>query len=280
MRPQFTNESSSVTLFGEERVIVDERDIAIDGNLRTERRSEIVADLRGAQTSEERERIVRSMLRTIGFDWLGYARITRIGDTFQKTLFFRTYKPPQWAKRYVNERYFEIDPRMQFACRYEWPFVWDLSYLVSAHYIDPRDARAKRFLDDAESAGLRSGVIFGLANPRGLEHTVISFSSTHPTKDWIADSIVGQTYAVGLSIHEFLTRHTNPSDMDTVALDLSDLQRKILNFVICGLSDREIASHLNTSSHNVDYHLRQLRKKYNVQNRVQLAYIAGRLMVV
>jgi DNA-binding CsgD family transcriptional regulator len=61
---------------------------------------------------------------------------------------------------------------------------------------------------------------------------------------------------------------------------LSDLQRRILNFTASGLSDRAIAQQLNMSRSNVDYHMRQIRKKYGVLNRVQLAYLAGRLFVV
>jgi DNA-binding NarL/FixJ family response regulator len=45
------------------------------------------------------------------------------------------------------------------------------------------------------------------------------------------------------------------------------------------LSDKAIAEQLNMSPHNVDYHLRQLKKKYGAQNRVQLAYMAGRMLM-
>ncbi|MHA2941321.1 LuxR C-terminal-related transcriptional regulator [Ralstonia mannitolilytica] len=52
------------------------------------------------------------------------------------------------------------------------------------------------------------------------------------------------------------------------------MQRQILEFITSGLSDKAIAEQLNMSPHNVDYHLRQLKKKYGAQNRVQLAYMA------
>lgn len=61
---------------------------------------------------------------------------------------------------------------------------------------------------------------------------------------------------------------------------LSETQKHVLAGVSKGLSDKEIARRLRTTTHNVDYHLRVLRRKYQVVNRAQLAYVAGRRAIV
>jgi DNA-binding CsgD family transcriptional regulator len=42
------------------------------------------------------------------------------------------------------------------------------------------------------------------------------------------------------------------------------------------MPDKLIASQLNLTLHNVDYHLRRLRKRFGVHNRVQLTQAAMR----
>ncbi|RDU98074.1 helix-turn-helix transcriptional regulator [Trinickia dinghuensis] len=244
----------------------------------SDRVSEIAADLSAAHSPHERKQLLRIALRTIGFDWFCYCRLTRLGEIVNRVRYFDLCSPPGWAQRYVDQRYFDIDPRMAFACRHDWPLVWDHETLAAEPTITAEsNARMQRFIEDAEGCGTRSGIAFGLVDPGSLEHSVIIFSSVNPTSGWINDRVVGQAYALGLGVHAFLA-----GQMASMAQTptLSDLQRRILNFTASGLSDREIAQQLNMSRSNVDYHMRQIRKKYGVLNRVQLAYLAGRLFVV
>ncbi|WP_206951728.1 helix-turn-helix transcriptional regulator [Trinickia acidisoli] len=244
----------------------------------SDRVSEIATDLSAAHSAHERKQLLRIALRTIGFDWFCYCRLTRLGEMVNRARYFDLCSPPGWAQRYVDQRYFDIDPRMAFACRHDWPLVWDHETLAAQPTITAiSNERMQRFLEDAEACSTRSGIAFGLVDPGSLEHSVMIFSSVNPTSDWINDRVVGQAYALGLGVHAFLA-----GQMASMAQTpmLSDLQRRILNFTASGLSDREIAQQLNMSRSNVDYHMRQIRKKYGVLNRVQLAYLAGRLFVV
>jgi len=58
---------------------------------------------------------------------------------------------------------------------------------------------------------------------------------------------------------------------------LSPVQRDILQCLAGGLSNKEIARRLFLSSYNVDYHLKCLRKRFSVHNRVQLISAATTL---
>ncbi|WP_158244311.1 helix-turn-helix transcriptional regulator [Trinickia dabaoshanensis] len=245
----------------------------------SDRISDIAADLARAHSPHERKQLLRIALRAIGFDWFCYCRLTRLGQIVNRARYFDLCSPPGWAQRYVDQRYFDLDPRMAFACRHDWPLVWDHGTLrtESAIATGEMNERMHRFLQDADGFGTRSGIAFGLVDPNSFEHSVIIFSSINATSEWINDRIVGQAYALGLGVHAFLAEHM--ASMAQTPM-LSDLQRRILNFTASGLSDRAIAQQLNMSRSNVDYHMRQIRKKYGVLNRVQLAYLAGRLLVV
>jgi len=244
-----------------------------------DRVSEIATDLANAHSAHERQQLLRIALRTIGFDWFCYCRLVRLGEMVNRARYFDLCSPPGWAQRYVDQRYFDLDPRMAFACRHNGPLVWDHDTLAAdgAIAVGESGDRMRRFLDDADACGTRSGIAFGLVDPTSLEHSVMIFSSVNRTSEWIDDRVVGQAYALGLGVHAFLAEQMASMAQTPT---LSDLQRRILNFTATGLSDREIAQQLNMSRSNVDYHMRQIRKKYGVLNRVQLAYLAGRLLVV
>ena len=51
---------------------------------------------------------------------------------------------------------------------------------------------------------------------------------------------------------------------------LSRTQQEVLRCVVRGMADKEISAQLQLSPHTVDYHLRQLRKRFGARNRVQL----------
>jgi DNA-binding CsgD family transcriptional regulator len=56
-----------------------------------------------------------------------------------------------------------------------------------------------------------------------------------------------------------------------VARPVRDMQHAVLEGVMRGWADKQIARALGLSRHTVDYHLRRLRHRFGVQNRVQLA---------
>lgn len=60
------------------------------------------------------------------------------------------------------------------------------------------------------------------------------------------------------------------------AYALTASERSIAEHVAAGLTNRETAATLHISPHTVDYHLRQIFRKLNLQSRVELARLIGR----
>jgi DNA-binding CsgD family transcriptional regulator len=236
-----------------------------------------IIEINAKRNAKELEQIALSSLKVLGLDGFGYGRYSRLGESFQIVDFFGHFVQQPWAKRYVGQRYFEIDPRLRFAFKRELPFVWDLDTLRKLCRVERMEQRAEAFLADAEHAGVRSGISFGIADLHCVEQAFISFYSQRPNHDWILDNVVGQTYAVGLQVHELLTRQAQLHPRHGEKIELSDMQRKTLKLVIDGFSRQEIAQHLQTSPQLIDYYILQLQKKFKARNYVQLAYLAGRL---
>ena len=221
---------------------------------------------------------VYAEIRALGFEWMAYIRLSRIGDRFHIRDFIQTYAPRNWSRHYLEGEYAEADPRLRVACRQETPFVWDLSVLAEGMQAHPASRRRSEFLMTADASCVRSGITFGIAAPNGIDHAVLDFCSPRASRSWIADSAVGQCYAAGLKWHSLLATAASPARPASPDVALSEIQRNALKLMINGLSSKEIGETLNTSVQNVDYHIRELRRKFGARNRVQLAYAAGRLL--
>lgn len=248
------------------------------------RRPTVADELNEARTPAQRQLLIRAMLGAIGFDWLCYWRLNCVGDTVTRAWYVRDYAAPGWSERYIEQRYLEVDPRIAFACRREWPLVWDLDTLRQtggdglARPGADTAQRLARLIADAYDAGLRSGITFSVASPRSAQQSVLSLSCANLSRHWISDRIVGQAYALGLALHEYLIDHAAPlveAREEARGKPISAVQQRILDALTRGLSDRQIAESLHMSTHNVDYHLRLLKKRFGAANRVHLAYLAG-----
>ena len=123
-----------------------------------------------------------------------------------------------------------------------------------------------------------SGVCFGLASSNAFDTAIVLFASSRPSRERILDTAVGHAYAIGVGLHEFLLARAMHLHRPEHASHLSPMHRNILDLFTLGLNDKDISERLATSPHNVDYYLRQLKKMYHAVNRVQLAYIAGRVL--
>jgi DNA-binding CsgD family transcriptional regulator len=239
----------------------------------------IVRDLLRTGNPEERKRIVRGALRAIGFEWLGYGTVTQQRGHPASLNFFTSYAHPAWVHRYFTQRYHEVDTRHRDAPRSSLPLIWDIDELAK-----PQAAavtvRQRHFLDDFRDSGIRSGIFFRLTSPtQAHEHTVISLMSGSADRSWITDAVLGQALILSLSVHEYLSRHVRLLDAHTVGRmparqEMSATQQHILEQLQQGRSDKEIAYRLQLSSHTVDYHMRQLRQRFGVRNRVQLVNAA------
>lgn len=258
----------------------------------------IANELERAATAQERHALMRPALRAAGFDSLCYLRVSRIGDTINRIVYFNAFSPNGWAPRYLRERYYEIDARLAHSCRHEWPMVWDLSSIASTPAIAGSGSgvgtgsavstpaaqnaagaiRAERFAAASRDAGMVSGVCFGLGVPDALDTSVAIFSNSQLSKARVPDMSIGHAYALAVGLHEFLALRAPEIHRPGHPTELSEIQRSILEYVTLGLNDKDIAERLGTSQHNVDYYLRQLKKLYHAANRVQLAYIAGRVL--
>ena len=239
----------------------------------------IVGDLLGARDAEARRELMQDLLDALGFDWLGYGTVSYLRGRWWPLSFFTAHANPEWTQRYFSHRLYEMDLRQPGVPASSLPLVWDLEQIESAPLSPASTAaedpagRRRRFVDDLRLSGIHSGLMFRLASPTQVNlYTVISLQSSAHGRDWITDDVVGHALTLGLSLHDYLSRHSRlPSEAGAAArIEISSTQQSILQQLRQGRSDKEIANRLALSAHTVDYHMRQLRRRFAARNRVQL----------
>jgi DNA-binding CsgD family transcriptional regulator len=230
-----------------------------------------------AETAVERRRIVTTLLHVLGFEWLGYGRFASRAEPGTPVSFCTSYVDAHWAERYFGACHHEVDPRLPRALQSCLPVVWTLEQLLAA--TQPHDHRLQRFVAELGDTGMRSGVILALPGASHTDRHIVSLLSRTPGSGWMGDGLLGQVLTLALCLHEFYTRYAalpEPAGTPMAAsapaatAGLTALQREILACVSQGLGDKAIAAQLGVGLHNVDYHMRQLRKRFGVRNRVQL----------
>jgi DNA-binding CsgD family transcriptional regulator len=241
-------------------------------------RAQLMARLLEAQDSGERQQVVRGMLHTLGFEWLAYGTVRLHMDVPEPRLFFSTYANPGWADTYFGHRLYEVDFRHRDASPSGLPRVWELDEVVHRSTALTLGPGHRRFAEQLHASGMRSGVFMSLPSTAGpQERTVISLSSSSAQRGWIVDSVLGQAVMLALCLHEFLGARLPAAAGAAPSQEaLSPMQREILRGLALGQSDKEIAYRLNLSAHTVDYHMRRLRQRFAVRNRVQLVHAAAR----
>jgi DNA-binding CsgD family transcriptional regulator len=238
----------------------------------------LLKQLLAAEAPATRQQTVRTLTRSLGFDSLVYGRFARQGDRWLPQAFCTTYADLGWLQRYVCASYHRVDARLACALRSSLPCIWSIDTLRQPEESTAASSLTQAFLDDLGTTGARSGALLGLpgSHTSGAERHVLSLSSRNEGSAWLNDALLGQVLTLGFCLNDLYTHHLpSPDPAPTSVTPMNRTQQAILQYLACGLCDKQIAWRLALSLHTVDYHMRQLRKRFGARNRVQLIQAAA-----
>lgn len=231
---------------------------------------DLLGELLAAGSAPRREEIVRARLCRLGFKWLVHGTVRQDHDGADYLELFTTYAHAGWARRYLAERYHEVDPRWHDAPPGGVPLMWETQDIWSRVQERWAGERGYRFAEELCDSGLRSGLYFRVVSPVPLGgQAVVSFASSAPRRHWLTEEVVGQALTLGLCLHEFLSRHVRRPGL-VLPSPLHDVRQDILRCLSHGLTNKQVANQLGISLYTVEYHLRYLRRHFSVRNRTQL----------
>jgi LuxR family quorum-sensing transcriptional regulator LasR len=199
--------------------------------------------------------------RDYGFDKVLFAmsgsRHARLDNAFVQTNY-----PAKWRERYDAERMAYIDPIISHCLQSTLPLIWPSDLFRT---------QAQRLLyDDARSHGLRAGATFPIHGPNG-EFGILSFAVdqdadpawTRAVTALLPDLALVRDYAFASAVRFC------PPVAQEAAPRLTPRELEVLNWVMVGKSSWEISKITSCSEATVNFHMGNIRQKFNVNTRQQ-----------
>lgn len=209
------------------------------------------------------------LTRDLGFD---YYRATIVHHTGLGN-FMLSNAPKEWLDRYRQERFDRLDPIPTLARKKMEPFVWNFEH-------ERKGARgAKRmFYLSAHDAGIRAGISMPVATPLNnlFIFTLFTRDITLPLKFKLHPVLTANAMALlYVSIETSGAASSKPQDME-----LTGRQSMVLKWAAEGKTTKEIALIENMTHHNVNFHLKNVRKILKTVSLPQTTALATKLKLI
>lgn len=200
--------------------------------------------------------------RDVGFEWVLFGLVNSRHASLESAIVHSNYSP-QWRERYDRDGFAYIDPTVSHCLSSSTPLIWDgTTFSTSAQ---------QTLYEQASAHGLRHGVALPMHGPCG-EFGVLCFASASlPDAARRAASLAAlpklsliRDYAMAsvAQLRDVGACHAEPPRLTRRELE-------VLQWVTVGKSSWEIAKITNCSEATVNFHLANVRQKFNVNTRQQ-----------
>ena len=227
-----------------------------------------------ADSYEDELRECRERLQQAGFSTSSYMALETIGRRILRAYVMREMTNVGFTTTYLKSRLYETDPRLAVLRETGLPVTWNLDQLEARSNVG--DPRVRSLLLTLRAHGMHCGLILGLPAPRADLRVAVSLTCHASDASWIDDRVMGSVLASCLAISRVMQPYIDERARRERAIVLNDEQAAVLERLVKGLSDHEIAAEIVSSLHRVTQHVKTLQKMFNVENRAQLAYLAAR----
>lgn len=226
-------------------------------------RREILNVFQSISQASEITSTLHQQSQLLEFDYFAFCVRHPVPFTRPKTTVMSTY-PQAWLDHYQAENYFAVDPVLQPVNFMRGYLPWD----------DKLFANTPEFWNAARDYGLRRGITQCMMSP-GKAAGLLSVSRTATRGKLLPEEQLNARlqYLAELSLMT-LTRLQDPA-VDTMALRLSKREREILQWTGEGKTSAEIAMILSISENTVNFHQKNMQKKFNAPNKTQIACYAA-----
>lgn len=227
-----------------------------------------------ADPLESELRECRERLQQAGFSTFSYMALETIGRRILRAYSMREMGNVGYTTAYVKNRLYETDPRLVELRETGLPVTWHVDQLEGRS--NTADPRVRSLLSMLRAQGMHCGLILGLPAPRSDLRVAVNLTSQAIDTSWIDDRVMGGVLATSLTVGRLIQPYVDDCARRARVVTLTQEQSGVLERLVRGLSDHEIAAEISASLHRVTHHVKTLQKMFNVENRAQLAYLAAR----
>ncbi|HTP46039.1 MAG TPA: LuxR family transcriptional regulator [Casimicrobiaceae bacterium] len=219
-----------------------------------------------AEQGRDLRPVVDAIVNSLGFDSVMYGLSTALRPGQDSLVFFFTNASLEWVRRYDQEAYIEVDPRIEHGVASTLPHMWDQS---TDH---GKSSRVDAFLRDAAGFGICSGVSFILPDTQRASVILCLNSNLRRIDDERRAMLVsnyGTMLMFGYYFHELFMRHVVDAGMPShlQGAPLTARERQCLTMAACGLTTDDIAERLGIRPRTAQFHFDSIRTKLAVATR-------------
>lgn len=218
--------------------------------------------------TEEITTALHQQTQSLEFDYFAFCVRHPVPFTRPKTSVISTY-PSAWLEHYYAENYFAIDPVLK-------PVNFMRGYLP---WNDELFAGTPELWDAARDHGLRVGVTQCVISPSRAAGLLSVSRASLKGKLLPEDELNARLQYIAELTLMTLTRLDDPS-VDAMTMKLSKRELEILQWTGEGKTSAEIAMILSISENTVNFHQKNMQKKFNAPNKTQIACYAAALGII
>ena len=219
--------------------------------------------------------VMHERLLQMGFRTLNYVAFEMIGRRVLLAHSMSDLADISFSRLYWKHRLYDSDPRFAALRESGLPATWHARQIES-HADQIGDSKARMLSNSLRSHGMNAGLILGLPTPQPDLRVAVNLTSQASEIGWINDRTVAGALAIALTVHRIVQPYIDACARRAREIVLSADQAAVLERLVKGLSDHEIAAAMATSLHKVASYVRALQKTFGVENRAQLVYRAAR----
>lgn len=226
-------------------------------------RKETEAQFLLLKNTKELTKALQRQVETLGLDQFALLIRHPVPFTRPKTFLFTTYSA-DWIKQYDNENYYAVDPVL-LICQLPGKFlVWK----------DAVTERNEIFWQAAKEYGLVSGFSCSMMAPNRAVG-ILSAASKKPVNmlNLLPEQQLRLQYLLDLSLLTLL--RLDDASMRILDITLSQRELEILKWTAEGKTAVEISLILAISPHTVNFHQKNLQRRFNAPNKTQVASYAA-----
>lgn len=234
---------------------------------------EYVEKANGADSVKHLFDIYLNAVISYGYDRAQFTLLTDHNDINKKAGFGILNNFPQdWVSYYVEQRMDTYDPIIKYGIQQNHCFTWKdgSNYFGLTH-------KQIECLNQAEGAGLNNGIAIPM---HSLGNNMAGVSlATSEKRD---HNHYQRDLMTAMSNHMYMRFIDLSSSQQKVIenIILTNREREVLIWVGQGKSNHKIAQIINISSNTVDFHLRNIFKKLDVNSRVLAVVKAMKLGLI
>jgi LuxR family quorum-sensing transcriptional regulator LasR len=203
---------------------------------------------------------VFSLASDHGFEYALYglmqSKVTALSAAFIKSNY-----DMQWRQTYDNMQFYDVDPVVLHCLSSTMPITWSATSFHGKHQ--------QEFYEQASGYGLRAGISYPVHGASG-EFGMLSFVS--PYQDFFTGHAKFEALKSLSMIRDYVLESSIRflrSDDNSVQTRLTPRELECLKWVMLGKSSWEISMILHCSEATINFHVANLKRKFNVQTRQQ-----------